>query len=323
MSLIAKSCSHGLIGERLAKLNRMWTELFESAFAENYETIHRRETSQLRNNAKFWGHMLSNDAISWHVLSVISLNEDDTTSSSRIFMKILVQDIVEALGMKEVQRRFKDEILRPNFAGLFPVDNPRNTRFSINYFTSIGMGALTEGMREHLKSVPQPAAVIPTAKDQPDTDSVSSYSSYSSYTGSSRSYSRSRSPSGSRGRAGRAEAARQRRRQYSSSRTPPPLRRGPAARGGGQRSWTRSESPREAAQRRHRDQVRPRRGRSYSSSDHSSRSPSPSRGHRRRNSSYSSRSRSPPSKAYRRRRSLSYSSRSRTPPQRQERPRRD
>ncbi|KAL9104225.1 MAG: hypothetical protein Q9163_000825 [Psora crenata] len=151
---------HGLIGERLAKLNRLWAELFERAFMENYETIHRRETSQLRNNAKFWGHMLSTDAISWQVLSIISLNEDDTTSSSRIFIKILIQDIVEAVGMGEVRKRFKDEMMRVNFQGLFPLDNPRNTRFSINYFTSIGMGGLTEEMREYLKNAPKPAALL-------------------------------------------------------------------------------------------------------------------------------------------------------------------
>jgi len=31
-----------------------------------------------------------------------------------------------------------------------PLDNPKNTRLSINYFTTIGLDALTEKMREHL-----------------------------------------------------------------------------------------------------------------------------------------------------------------------------
>ena len=31
------------------------------------------------------------------------------------------------------------------------MDVPKNTRFSINYFTSIGLGILTEEMREYLK----------------------------------------------------------------------------------------------------------------------------------------------------------------------------
>ena len=34
---------------------------------------------------------------------------------------------------------------------MFPLDNPKNTRFAINYFTSIGLGAITEEMREYLK----------------------------------------------------------------------------------------------------------------------------------------------------------------------------
>lgn len=303
-------CSHGLIGERLAKLNRLWTDLFERSFAENYETIHRRETSQLRNNAKFWGHMLSTDAISWHVLSVISLNEEDTTSSSRIFIKILIQDIVEALGMKEVQKRFKDEMMRSYFQGIFPMDNPRNTRFSINYFTSIGMGGLTEEMREQLKNVPRPAPVMPAAPtEESDSDSVSSYSS-SSYTGSSRSYSRSRSPSRHRGRRDRGETPPHRRRQFSRSRSRiPPTQDGERRRG--QRSPSISVTPpRRNGQGRGGRGGRGERGgrggrgraRSYTPSDYSSRSPRPKGNRRRRSPSYSSRSPTPPARSDQRRR---------------------
>ncbi|RMZ84518.1 hypothetical protein DV737_g1127, partial [Chaetothyriales sp. CBS 132003] len=164
-SMIVECCSQektyskffGLIGERFAKLNRMWLDLFEQAFAKYYDTIHRYETNRLRNIARFFGHLLSTDAIGWHVLSVIHLNEDETTSSSRIFIKILFQDLAEALGLAKLQERLRDDIMRPSFDGLFPTDNARNTRFSINYFTSIGMGALTEEMRQHLKNLPQPA----------------------------------------------------------------------------------------------------------------------------------------------------------------------
>lgn len=198
-SMIIECCSqertyskfYGLIGERFAKLNRLWIELFEASFAKYYDTIHRYETNRLRNIARFFGHLLGTDAIGWHVLSVVHLNEEETTSSSRIFIKILFQDLAEALGMSNLQSRLKDDFLRSSYEGLFPLDNPRNTRFSINYFTSIGMGAITEGMREHLKNAPKPAAAI----TRPDSDtesfsSASSYSSYSSYSSRSRSYSR-------------------------------------------------------------------------------------------------------------------------------------
>ncbi|KAL8676724.1 MAG: hypothetical protein Q9186_006790 [Xanthomendoza sp. 1 TL-2023] len=183
-SMIVECCSqertyskfYGLIGERFAKLNRLWTELFEQSFAKYYDTIHRYETNRLRNIARFFGHLLSSGGIGWHVLSVVHLNEDETTSSSRIFIKILIQDLAEALGMPKLQARLKDDMLRPSYEGLFPTDNPRNTRFSINYFTSIGMGALTDEMREHLKNAPKPAALMPAAAES-DSESESSVSS--------------------------------------------------------------------------------------------------------------------------------------------------
>jgi pre-mRNA-splicing factor CWC22 len=224
---------YGLIGERFAKINRLWTDLFEQQFTKYYDTIHRYETNKLRNIARFFGHLLSSDAIGWHVFSVIHLNEEETTSSSRIFIKILFQDLAEALGMPKLQARLKDDVLRPYFEGLFPRDNARNTRFSINYFTSIGMGAVTEEMREYVQSMPKPALPGPVTAEDSDSDSGSSVSSYSSYTGSS--YSRSRSPSRTR--------ALDRRRSI--SRTPPRSNKGKERERGRSltRSITRSVTP--------------------------------------------------------------------------------
>ncbi|KAI4720366.1 MIF4G-domain-containing protein [Aureobasidium sp. EXF-10727] len=163
-SMIVECCSQertynkffGLIGERLCKINRMWNELFETSFVKYYDTIHRLETNRLRIVAQFFGHLLSSDAIGWHVISAIHLNEDETTSSSRIFIKILIEELAQNIGMKKLSERMKDDALLPALAGIFPIDNPRNTRFSINFFTAIGMGVLTEGMREYLKNMPKP-----------------------------------------------------------------------------------------------------------------------------------------------------------------------
>lgn len=296
-SMIVECCSQektytkffGLIGERFAKINRLWCDLFEQSFAKYYETIHRYENNKLRNIAMLFGHMFGADALGWHALSVIHLNEDETTSSSRIFIKILFQSIVEEIGMPKLKARMADDVLRPNLEGLFPRDNARNIRFSINYFTSIGLGALTEEMREFLQNMPKPALPAPAA---PDSDSES-VSSYSSYTGSSYSRSRSRSP--------RRVADRGR----SLSRTPSRRSRGRSG------SYSRSRSASYSSRSRSRSvssRGRGHRRASYSASPPSrrrdySRSRSPSRGRRhsrsRSYSSYSdsrsrSRSRSPP-----------------------------
>ena len=73
---------------------------FEDCFGKQYSIIHRLETNKLRNVAKLFAHLLANDAISWGVLGCIRLTEDDTTSSSRIFIKYLFQVKGWGLGVR-------------------------------------------------------------------------------------------------------------------------------------------------------------------------------------------------------------------------------
>ncbi|KAK8124819.1 uncharacterized protein PG998_000578 [Apiospora kogelbergensis] len=258
-SMIVECCSQektytkyfGFLAERFSKINRMWQDLFEKLFAEKYLTIHRYETNRLRNVARVFGHLFGTDAIGWHALSCVHLNEDETTSASRIFIKIMFQEMSEEMGMVKLQSRMKDETLQPYLEGLFPHDNARNIRFSINYFTSIGMGALTEEMREFLANMPKPALPAPAAADHSDSDSVSSYSSYTGSSYSSRS--RSRTPPRralDRGRSlSRTPAKRGRAASYSRSRS---FSRSPSYSRSRSRSRSRDVSrspPRKAARR--------------------------------------------------------------------------
>ncbi|KAF8898220.1 hypothetical protein CPB84DRAFT_1780615 [Gymnopilus junonius] len=265
INMIIECCSqersystfYGLIGERFSKLNRVWTDCFEQAFTNYYTTVHRYETNRLRNIARFFGHLLANDAISWMVLECVKINEDDTTSSSRIFIKIMMQEMMESMGLKNLADRFKDPEVKHGTAGMFPTDIPKNTRFSINYFTSIGLGVLTEEMREYLKNAPklimeQRRAMLEAESSSSsdsdsdsdsdtssDSDSGSSDASSSSDEGSSvdsrrrgkrrdslRSRSRSRTPPRRRG--GRDESrSRSPPRRRSDRSPPPPPRRAP------------------------------------------------------------------------------------------------
>ena len=294
---------YGLIGERFCRLNRMWTELFEEAFAKYFDTIHRYETNALRIIAQFFGHLLSTDAIGWHVVSVIHLNEDETTSSSRIFIKILFEDLVLGMGLKKLQEKLKDSMLQPSFEGIFPKDDTRNTRFSINFFTAIGLGSLTEDMREYLKNIPKPAMpALPEPVSESDSASVSSYSSYSSRSpsrsplpsptrhGRRQSFSESRSPSPPASSPHR----RRTRRDYSSSRSSTPVsRRGRQINGSkryqDKRSRSRSYSFDRKSRRYHRSpsETPPRyRKRRYDSSTSRSPSISPPRYASRREDRY-------------------------------------
>ena len=63
-------------------------------------------------------------------------------------------------GIQRNSARTRDATITEAWDGLMPRDNPRDTRFAINFFTSIGLGALTEDLRTHLKNAPKPVAVV-------------------------------------------------------------------------------------------------------------------------------------------------------------------
>ncbi|KAL3529830.1 hypothetical protein ACH5RR_009152 [Cinchona calisaya] len=166
---------YGLLGQRFCMINKVHQENFEKCFVQQYSMIHRLETNKLRNVAKFFAHLLGTDALPWHVLSYIRLTEEDTTSSSRIFIKILFQELSEHLGIRLLNERLNDRTLQESFESIFPKDNPKNTRFSINFFTSIGLGGITEDLREYLKNMPR--LIMQQQKTVPESSSSSSSSS--------------------------------------------------------------------------------------------------------------------------------------------------
>jgi len=175
----------GLLAQRMCGLRQDFQRIFEELFGKWYTTIHRLETNKLRNVAKLYSHLLFTDSINWNVLVLCSLTEADTTSSSRIFLKILMQELSEYMSLQKLQARVNDPAMARVFQSLFPKDNTRNARFAINFFTSIGLGALTEQHRAWLKAQPAQPAVAPTVVKAVARASSSSSSSDSSSSDSS------------------------------------------------------------------------------------------------------------------------------------------
>lgn len=122
---------YGLLGQRFCMINKVHQENFEKCFVQQYSMIHRLETNKLRNVAKFFAHLLGTDALPWHVLAYIRLTEEDTTSSSRIFIKILFQVLVSKIkiptGFLQYSKFFVDVqkacplwfIFMPSYCNIF------------------------------------------------------------------------------------------------------------------------------------------------------------------------------------------------------------
>ena len=143
---------YGLLSERLCLLKDVYKHNYEKQFDLQYIKLHRLETNKLRNLANLYGHLLYTEAVDWMILSVIKLTEEDTTASSRIFLKIMFQELNNLLGEEKLKEKMlagaKDE-----YIGMFCRENPTYTRFCINFFTAIGLGYLTDDLRAFLENV--------------------------------------------------------------------------------------------------------------------------------------------------------------------------
>ena len=90
---------YALLAQRFCMINKIHRRNFEKCFVRHYSMVHRLETNSLINSARFFAHLIAFDALTWRVLAYLRLNEEDTTSSSRIFIKCLFQDLCEHLGL--------------------------------------------------------------------------------------------------------------------------------------------------------------------------------------------------------------------------------
>ncbi|WKX94973.1 hypothetical protein Q1695_011880 [Nippostrongylus brasiliensis] len=180
---------YGLLCERFCRLRKEYQMTFEKIACDTYATIHRFDITKLRNMARLISHLLFTDAISWTIFTDVKLTEDDTTSSGRIYLKYIFQELCESMGLTKLYERVSDPTLQQAFAGLFPRDNPQNTRFAINFFTLTGLGGLTLDLRQFLEkgmkkkkaeSVDESSSDASSSDDDDDSSSGSDSSDSSS-----------------------------------------------------------------------------------------------------------------------------------------------
>jgi len=187
VSMIVEACAQakaytdfiGLLATRLCRAIEGYPELFIGEFRKQYEGIERLETNKIRNIGSLFAQLLYTDCVPWdETFRVVVLDENMTTPSSRIFLKVLFQRLAQIMGLDNLRRKLQPS---SKFQGLFPRKPARRTTFAVNFFSSIELQALTVEMREWLKDR--------LAEEEESSSSSSSSTSSSTSSSSSSSFS--------------------------------------------------------------------------------------------------------------------------------------
>ncbi|XP_060847097.1 pre-mRNA-splicing factor CWC22 homolog [Rhopalosiphum padi] len=140
----------GYTTQIFCQLNRFLIEPFEKLFVDTYAIVNSFDTIKLRNIAKYFAQLLYSDTISWKVLSVIRLNGIETTASTGNFLKHLFHELSEHMGEEDLKYRVEDPSLKYAFEGIFFGDKYNNSKFSFDFFSSIGLGGLIKTFEKSL-----------------------------------------------------------------------------------------------------------------------------------------------------------------------------
>jgi pre-mRNA-splicing factor CWC22 len=101
---------------------------------------------------------------------------------------VLVQELSEHLGLRQLIARLDGDDVKPFTKGIFPRGSMADMRFAINYFTAIGLGGLTDALREDFAAAQKEMKEIEMARmlaAAAASDSSGSSSSSSDSSGSS------------------------------------------------------------------------------------------------------------------------------------------
>ena len=157
--IVARACSqeatyskfYGILTERLCSFHDSWRNSFANTFYNDYECMSDNDPSNIRNLGKFWGHALATDCIPFEVFKAVHMNERDSNAANRVFLKFLFHDLVLDMGIDKLKSKFDEPDLQDHLVNLFPNKEYDDIMFSINYFTAIGLGPLTDRMRSTLQ----------------------------------------------------------------------------------------------------------------------------------------------------------------------------
>lgn len=161
--MIVESCSqektylrsYGLLGQRFCLLNRVYVGKYEELFATHYATIHKFDTRKIRNMANLYASLFAADSLPWGTFQLVRIVQKETTTSSRIFLKYLFQEISSTLGHSRTKERFAKASAQGFMDGVLPTSNFDDAKFAINFFTNIGLGFVTQPLRDMLKTIPK------------------------------------------------------------------------------------------------------------------------------------------------------------------------
>lgn len=144
---------------KICEIGSVW----ETSLTTNFERFYLNEIedeeiypdlSNIKHLSQLFAKLLAKDSLDFKVLKIVKINSRDTTERKRVFLKYLFSELVSEMSLNNVKKiMLHNKILKPYFKDTIFPDSPKDTIYSINFFTAIGLGELTVKMRKQMEAL--------------------------------------------------------------------------------------------------------------------------------------------------------------------------
>ncbi|CAI8500648.1 unnamed protein product [Hanseniaspora opuntiae] len=144
---------------KICEIGSVW----ETSLTTNFERFYLNEIedeeiypdlSNIKHLSQLFAKLLAKDSLDFKVLKIVKINSRDTTERKRVFLKYLFTELVSEMSLNNVKKiMLHNKILKPYFKDTIFPDSPKDTIYSINFFTAIGLGELTVKMRKQMEAL--------------------------------------------------------------------------------------------------------------------------------------------------------------------------
>ena len=145
------SSFYGNLARKLCEAEPRLPPLFFKEFVERYADSIDSDTQKSRRVASLFANLFASDSIDWLALSCVKLSESETTAASRIFLKVLFQEIAKSLGVENLRDRLFEEANSDAVAGIFGQEAEEDLIFAANFFAAIGLKEVARPLRDLLE----------------------------------------------------------------------------------------------------------------------------------------------------------------------------
>ena len=143
----------GVLIELMCRGRPSFVPLVENGFVKTYIECHKFTLHRMINLACLFAYLLGRGVIGWHVMCVLRLTEEDTTSAQRVFIKYLMEELAKNMSHETLLKKLSQPEVIESTSDLFLADTLDHAEFCYAFFNEINLGFLCERLRERIEKM--------------------------------------------------------------------------------------------------------------------------------------------------------------------------